>query len=76
MRFFLFLGWAVEVIVNGQPREIALGTTVAMLLEQLELEPRRVAVEVNLDLVPRGRHADTRLTDGDCLEVVTLVGGG
>lgn len=66
----------MEVIVNGRPQKIAEGTTVAMLLEQLELEPRRVAVEVNLDLVPRGRHAETRLADGDCLEVVTLVGGG
>ena len=66
----------MEVIVNGQPQRITEGTTVAMLLEQLELEPRRVAVEVNLDLVPRGRHAETRLAEGDCLEVVTLVGGG
>ena len=66
----------MEVIVNGQPQRIADGTTVAMLLEQLEFEPRRVAVEVNLDLVPRGRHAETRLADGDRLELVTLVGGG
>ena len=66
----------MEIILNGQSHEIAKDTTVAMLLEQLEIEPRRVAVEVNLDLVPRDRHAETQLAGGDCLEVVTLVGGG
>lgn len=68
--------YLVEIIVNGQPHQIEAGTTVAALLERLNLEPRHVAVEVNLDLVPRVRHAETSLDDGDCLEVVTLVGGG
>ena len=49
---------------------------VAELLEQLDLEPRYVAVEVNLDLVPRDRHQELVLKAGDRLEVVTLVGGG
>jgi sulfur carrier protein len=66
----------VEILVNGEPRQIADGTTVADLLAELGVEPRQVAVEVNLELVPRGRHAEHPLAAGDSLEVVTLVGGG
>lgn len=66
----------VEILVNGEPRQIAPGTTVADLLVELGVEPRQVAVEVNLELVPRGRHAEHALAAGDSLEVVTLVGGG
>jgi sulfur carrier protein len=66
----------VQIIVNDQPREVAPGTTVAALLEQLGLAEKPVAVEVNLDLVPRGRHAGHALSAGDRLEIVTLVGGG
>jgi sulfur carrier protein len=62
--------------VNGQPREAPDETTVAALLEQLRLDGKPVAVEVNLELVPKQRHAEHRLRDGDKLEIVTLVGGG
>lgn len=66
----------IEIVVNGEPRQIAPGTTVASLLAELGVEPRQVAVEVNLELVPRTRHAERALAAGDNLEVVTLVGGG
>ncbi len=66
----------VEITVNGQSRCVAQGTTVAGLLDHLQLAERHVAVEVNLELVPRQRHAQHRLADGDRLEIVTLVGGG
>ncbi len=66
----------MQVTVNGQPRDLPAGATIAELLQSLQLSPRQVAVEVNLELVPRGRHAEHRLQDGDRLEVVTLVGGG
>ena len=66
----------MQVSVNGEPREIAEGATVAQLIEALELTGKYVAVEVNLELVPRGRHAAQRLAEGDRLEIVTLVGGG
>lgn len=66
----------IEIMVNGEPRQIAPGTTVAALLADLGVEPRQVAVEVNLELVPRARHAQRALAAGDSLEVVTLVGGG
>jgi sulfur carrier protein len=61
---------------NGQPRDVPTGTTVAELLAQLELRPAYVAVEINLELVPRGQHAQCVLCEGDQVEVVTLVGGG
>ena len=61
---------------NGQPREVPAGATVAALLEHLDLRPAYVAVEINLELVPRAKHAQHVLRDGDRVEVVTLVGGG
>lgn len=66
----------MEVVVNGQPRDVSATATVAALLAELGLDPRHCAVEINLELVPRARHATTRLTAGDRLEIVTLVGGG
>ena len=66
----------MNVICNGEPREVASETTIAQLLEILKLQPRQVAVEVNLELVPRALHAETVLKAEDRLEVVTLVGGG
>ncbi len=66
----------VNIFVNGEPREVATGSTIAQLLETLRLDPRSLAVELNLDVIPRGRHAECLLHDGDHLEIVTLVGGG
>ena len=66
----------VNVVVNGQPHEVACGTTVAELLALLRMPARGVAVERNLQIVPRPRHAEERLAEGDRLEVVSLVGGG
>jgi sulfur carrier protein len=66
----------MEIVVNDQPLQIAEAATVAQLLVQLGFSGRPVAVEVNLELVPRGRQAEHRLAAGDRLEIVTLVGGG
>jgi sulfur carrier protein len=66
----------IRVQVNGTPREIPEGCTVADLLARLSLAAPLVAVEVNRDVVPRARHADVRLRDGDAVEVVQFVGGG
>lgn len=66
----------VNVSLNGQSRQLATGTSIADLLAELGLAAKHVAVEVNLELVPRARHAEHRLADGDRLEIVTLVGGG
>lgn len=67
---------SARIFINGEPRQIVAGATLATLLEELGLTPRHVAVEVNLELVPRAQHAQWVLADGDHLEVVTLVGGG
>ncbi|MDX1945346.1 MAG: sulfur carrier protein ThiS [Pirellulaceae bacterium] len=64
------------VTVNGQPRELPDQATVAELLERLALPTRGLAVEVNLAIVPRQRHGEHRLAEGDKLEIVSLVGGG
>jgi sulfur carrier protein len=66
----------MKLTVNGQECELAEGTTIADLLAELKLDPRMLAVERNLNLVPRGQHAETQLEAGDRVEVVTLVGGG
>ena len=67
---------SVKIVVNGQPRELPQPATVAELLRLLELPLRGVAVELNLQIVPRARHAEHVLADGDRLEIVSLVGGG
>ena len=62
--------------VNGNPRELADGASVAELLAALNLAEKLVAVEVNLEVVPRARHGEHRLAEGDRVEIVTRVGGG
>ncbi len=64
------------VQVNGQASELPQPCSVAALLDQLQTGPVAVAVERNGEVVPKARHAETMLQDGDQLEIVTLVGGG
>ena len=66
----------IDVTVNGESRRLDSGTTVAALLAQMALAGKRVAVERNGEIVPKGRHADTVLAAGDMLEIVAAVGGG
>lgn len=66
----------MRIVVNGETKDVAEPTSVAALIEALALHPRRVAVERNKLLVPRARFGETALAEGDCLEIVTLVGGG
>ncbi len=66
----------MEIIVNGEPRQVETDCTVAMLLAQLKLQPRFLAVERNEQLVPRAQHSACELQTGDRVEIVTLVGGG
>ncbi len=62
--------------LNGEPRTLPEPLTVAELVEQLGYDRRRIAVEVNRELVPSPQHPDRRLASGDAVEIVTLVGGG
>ncbi len=66
----------IEVTLNGAPHRLAPGTSIAGLLGQLELEAAKVAVERNLEIVPRSTFAAVTLAPGDKLEIVHFVGGG
>jgi sulfur carrier protein len=66
----------MQINLNGENRDIPAGTTVAGLLEELRLAGKPVAVEINLELVTKAKHSQTRLTQGDRVEIVSLVGGG
>ncbi len=67
---------SVEICVNGKSQPVADGITIADLLQQLELQPKYVAVERNRQLIPRAEHSACILESSDQLEIVTLVGGG
>nr|WP_321361947.1 sulfur carrier protein ThiS [uncultured Hyphomonas sp.] len=70
----------MKIILNGETREIEAGTTVAMLVTMLsadaDRDPRGVAIERNLEIVPKSEHATTTIEDGDRIELVQFVGGG
>ncbi|MGE8409270.1 MAG: sulfur carrier protein ThiS [Pseudomonas sp.] len=66
----------MRIQLNGEPFELPDGENVAALLNRLDLAGRRVAVELNLDIVPRSQHESTALSEGDQVEVVHAIGGG
>ncbi len=66
----------ISVTINGEPRRVPAPATVASLLQGLELDPAKVAVERNLEIVPKSTYANVALGEGDRLEVVHFVGGG
>jgi len=66
----------IIITLNGEQRTFDDGTTVATLLQKLDIDKRRVAVAVNGEVVPRAQHGDTELRDGAAVEVVRMVGGG
>lgn len=70
------LAETIEITVNGERRAVVRGATVADLLADLGVAGKRVAVERNLDIVPRATYDNVVLTAGDTLEVVGFVGGG
>jgi thiazole synthase len=66
----------VSISVNGEHRRVVAGMTIAELAAELGLEPTKVAVERNMEIVPRSTLGDVRVEDGDDFEIVTFVGGG
>jgi sulfur carrier protein len=66
----------VNILLNGTSREEPAELTVAELLSRLAMPSRGIAVELNQQIVPRSRHAEQKLRDGDRIEIVSLVGGG
>ena len=67
---------SIELSVNGEARRFDDVADLARLLERLDLAGKKVAVEMNGEIVPRSRYAETPLADGDRLEIVVAVGGG
>lgn len=67
---------SLAIRVNGEPRHVPSGVSIAQMLRQLGLDPLRVAVERNLEVVPRSTLADVPVADGDAYEIVHFVGGG
>jgi len=66
----------LRIRLNGEPRELADGLTIQQLLDELGIDPRRVAVEHNLTIVKRHRYDTTAINEGDEVEIVNFVGGG
>ena len=62
--------------VNGEPRQLPGGISIAAMLEELGLDRRKVAVERNLEIVPRATLDEVSVADGDAYEIVQFVGGG
>ena len=66
----------MHLIINGEEREFEAPLTVEKLLERIGLESRKVAVELNLEIVPKLNYASVALDEGDKLEIVHFIGGG
>jgi sulfur carrier protein len=66
----------ISLTVNGDSMQVEAGLTLAQLIARLELDTRKVAVERNLEIVPRSTYEAVRLEDGDRLEIVHFIGGG
>jgi len=76
MRHMSIILEQIGVTVNGDPMQVAAGLTLSRLIVQLELDTRKVAVERNLEIVPRSTYDSTVLEAGDRLEIVHFIGGG
>lgn len=66
----------MEIIINGETRQFPAPLTVAALVETLGYTGKRIAIERNGEIVPRGRHAEVLLAAADRIEIVVAVGGG
>ncbi|MEK6681883.1 MAG: sulfur carrier protein ThiS [Nitrospirota bacterium] len=66
----------MQMIINGKNKTISNNTTLAALLNELNIDAQRVAVELNMNIVENGEYAQRVLKDGDTLEIISFVGGG
>ena len=67
---------SIGIRVNGDPRRVSAGTSIAGMLSELGLDARKVAVERNREIVPRGSFDEIHISEGDAFEIVHFVGGG
>lgn len=66
----------MNITLNGKPKQLAEHSTVLSLLQLIELADKRVAVEINGDIIPRSQHPSHLIVEGDQVEIVVAVGGG
>ncbi len=66
----------MDITINGEEKRLEAPVTVEGLLKVLDLEPRKIAIERNLEIVPKSLYGETALSDGDKIEIVQFVGGG
>ena len=66
----------MQITLNGKVQHIGQNSSVQTLLQAMQLQDTRIAVEVNREIIPRARHAEFKLTDGDLVEIIQAVGGG
>ena len=66
----------MQITLNGEPYKLAGTTSISALLETLELDIEKVAVERNMEILPHSLYANTELSEGDTLEIVHFIGGG
>ncbi len=66
----------MQIIVNGKPLDVREGMNIKDLLVELGVQTRGTAVEINREIVPKTRHAERRLEEGDRVEIIRMVGGG
>lgn len=66
----------MQIQLNGEAHPLDSSISLTELVERLGLTGKRLAIELNLDIVPRSQYADTRLSDGDRVEIVHAIGGG
>ncbi len=66
----------MNVHINGKLESLPTDCSISTLIEQMALEGKRIAVELNLDIVPKSEHLQTQLKEGDIVEIVHAIGGG
>lgn len=66
----------MQIEINGKLQQIGENSSVQSVLENMHLEDKRVAVEVNREIIPRAMHAEYKLAEGDKVEIIQAVGGG
>ena len=66
----------MNITLNGKPELLDEGTCLSQLIKELNIEGRRIAVEINQQIIPKGEHATHVIQDGDIIEIVHAIGGG
>ena len=66
----------MQAFINGEAKTLPESSTIAELMAQLGLSERKVAIELNLTIVPRSQYGETALSEGDKIEIVQFIGGG